>query len=60
MQVDGALTGVLFACLAGLFLGALNITMRRGLARVPDVAAGSAVIASRGVCPRRCGGDRLR
>ena len=46
MQVDGALTGVLFACLAGLFLGALNITMRRGLARVPDVDAGSAVIAS--------------
>src|SRR5262249_17531841 len=38
--------GVLFACLAGFFLGALNITMRRGLARVPDVDAGSAVIAS--------------
>lgn len=46
MQVDGALTGVLFACLAGFFFGALNITMRRGLARVPDVDAGSAVIAS--------------
>src|SRR5919106_4572180 len=40
-----SLTGVLFACLAGLFLGALNITMRRGLARVADVDAGSAVIA---------------
>jgi drug/metabolite transporter (DMT)-like permease len=39
------LTGVLFACLAGLFLGALNITMRRGLARVADVDAASAVIA---------------
>ena len=39
------MTGVLFACLAGLFLGALNITMRRGLARVADVDAGSAVIA---------------
>ena len=35
--------GVLFACLAGLFLGALNITMRRALARVADVDAGSAV-----------------
>ena len=46
MQVAGALTGVLFACLAGFFLGALNITMRRGLARVPDVDAGSAVISS--------------
>src|SRR5262245_20473802 len=40
------MTGVLFACLAGFFFGALNITMRRGLARVPDVEAGSAVIAS--------------
>src|SRR5262245_11669903 len=40
------MTGVLFACLAGFFFGALNITMRRGLARVPDVDAGSAVIAS--------------
>ena len=39
------MTGVLFACLAGLFLGALNITMRRGLARVADVDAGSAVMA---------------
>jgi drug/metabolite transporter (DMT)-like permease len=35
--------GVLFACLAGFFLGALNITMRRALARVADVDAGSAV-----------------
>jgi drug/metabolite transporter (DMT)-like permease len=39
-------TGVLFACLAGLFFGALNITMRRGLASITDVAAGSAVIAT--------------
>ncbi len=39
------MTGVLFACVAGVFLGALNITMRRGLARVADVDAGSAVIA---------------
>jgi drug/metabolite transporter (DMT)-like permease len=37
-------TGVLFACAAGFFLGAVNITMRRGLARVADVAAGAAVI----------------
>jgi drug/metabolite transporter (DMT)-like permease len=29
-----------------MFLGALNVTMRRGLARVPDVHAGSAVIAT--------------
>ncbi|MGH3024316.1 MAG: EamA family transporter [Gaiellaceae bacterium] len=40
------MTGVLFACLAGLFLGALNVTMRRGLARVADVDAGSAVMAT--------------
>lgn len=40
------MTGVLFACVAGIFLGALNITMRRGLARVADVDAGSAVIAT--------------
>ena len=40
------MTGVLFACVAGLFLGALNVTMRRGLARSPDVDAGSAVIAT--------------
>jgi drug/metabolite transporter (DMT)-like permease len=39
------LTGVLFACIAGIFFGAMNITMRRGLARVADVDAGSAVIA---------------
>jgi drug/metabolite transporter, DME family len=39
-------TGVLFACVAGLFLGALNVTMRRGLARVADVDAGSAAIAT--------------
>jgi len=40
------LTGVLFACVAGMFLGALNVTMRRGLTRVPDVDAGSAAIAT--------------
>lgn len=39
------MTGVLFACVAGMFLGALNITTRRGLARVRDVDAGAAVIA---------------
>ena len=39
------MTGVVFACLAGAFLGAFNITMRRALARVADVDAGSAVIA---------------
>ena len=40
------MTGVLFACVAGMFFGALNVTMRRGLARVGDVDAGSAVIAT--------------
>jgi drug/metabolite transporter (DMT)-like permease len=40
------LTGVLFACAAGLFFGAVNITMRRALARVADVDAGSAVITT--------------
>jgi drug/metabolite transporter (DMT)-like permease len=39
------LTGVLFACIAGIFFGAMNITMRRGLTRIADVDAGSAVIA---------------
>ena len=39
------MTGVLFACVAGVFFGAMNITMRRGLARIADVDAGSAVIA---------------
>lgn len=39
------MTGVLFACLAGLFFGALNVTMRRALGRVGDVDAGSAAIA---------------
>lgn len=38
------MTGVLFACAAGVFLGAVNITMRRALARVADVDAGAAVI----------------
>jgi drug/metabolite transporter (DMT)-like permease len=42
------LTGILFACVAGLFLGALNVTMRRGLTRVADVDAGAAVIATVG------------
>jgi drug/metabolite transporter, DME family len=37
-------TGVLFACVAGLFLGALNVTTRRALAREPDVDAGAAAI----------------
>jgi drug/metabolite transporter (DMT)-like permease len=41
-----SVTGVLFACVAGLFLGLLNVTMRRGIARVADVDAGSAVIAT--------------
>jgi drug/metabolite transporter, DME family len=40
------LTAVLFACVAGVFFGAMNVTMRRGLARVADVDAGSAVIAT--------------
>jgi NhaP-type Na+/H+ or K+/H+ antiporter len=39
-------TGVIFGCVAGLFLGVLNVTMRQGVARVPDVEAGSAVIAT--------------
>jgi drug/metabolite transporter (DMT)-like permease len=46
---SGRLRGVLFACVAGMFLGALKVTMRRGLARVPDVDAGSAVIATAAV-----------
>lgn len=37
--------GVLYACAAGLFFGAVNITMRRALTRVGDVDAGSAAIA---------------
>jgi uncharacterized membrane protein len=40
------LTGVLFACAAGVFFGAVNITMRRGLARIGDVDAGAALIAA--------------
>ena len=39
------MTGVLFACVSGVFFGALNVTMRRALARVADVDAGSAAIA---------------
>ncbi|MGH8824550.1 MAG: DMT family transporter [Jiangellaceae bacterium] len=38
------MTSVLLACAAGLFLGAVNVTMRHGLMRVMDVGAGSAVI----------------
>jgi drug/metabolite transporter (DMT)-like permease len=38
------LTGVLFACAAGIFLGAVNITVRRALTRVADIDAGAAVI----------------
>jgi drug/metabolite transporter (DMT)-like permease len=38
-------TGVLFACVAGFFLGALNVTMRRALARLAEVDAGSAAMA---------------
>jgi drug/metabolite transporter (DMT)-like permease len=37
---------VLFACIAGIFFGALNITTRQGLARVGDVEAGAAVVAT--------------
>ena len=40
------MAAVLFACLAGLFLGALNITMRQGLARVPDAEAGAATFTA--------------
>ncbi|HYZ19603.1 MAG TPA: DMT family transporter [Gaiellaceae bacterium] len=40
------MTGVLFACAAGLFLGAVNITMRRGLARASDAGTGAAVIVT--------------
>src|SRR5215213_4262659 len=43
------MAGVLFACLAGMFFGALNITMRRGLDRARDVDAAAAVIASVGL-----------
>jgi drug/metabolite transporter (DMT)-like permease len=41
--------GVLFACLAGVFFGGLNITMRRGLDRAGDVDAAAVVIASFGL-----------
>ena len=43
------MTGVLFACAAGVFFGAMNVTMKRGLDRLRDVDAGSAVIASVGL-----------
>ena len=42
------MAAVVFACLAGLFLGALNITMRQGLARVPDAEAGAAALTTVG------------
>ena len=42
------MTGVLLALASGMFFGALNITMRLGLARAADVGAASAVIASVG------------
>ena len=42
------MTGVLFACVSGIFFGALNITMRRGLMRFADADAGSPVIATVG------------
>jgi drug/metabolite transporter (DMT)-like permease len=42
------MAGVLFACLAGVLFGGLNITMRRGLDRVGDVDAAAAVIAGIG------------
>jgi drug/metabolite transporter (DMT)-like permease len=41
-------TAVFFACASGVFFGALNITMRRGLDRAPDLEAGAAVIAGVG------------
>ena len=43
------MAGVLFACLAGVFFGGLNITMRRGLDRVGDVDAAAVVIAGVGL-----------
>jgi drug/metabolite transporter (DMT)-like permease len=45
------LTGVLFACAAGFFFGALNVTMRRALERVGDVDAGAAAIAVLALVP---------
>jgi drug/metabolite transporter, DME family len=41
-------TGVLFACAAGVFFGGTNVTMRKALDRLRDVDAGSAVIATSG------------
>lgn len=43
------MTGVLFALAAGAFFGGMNVTMRKALARVGDVDAGSAVIATVGL-----------
>jgi drug/metabolite transporter (DMT)-like permease len=39
------LTGIVFALVSGAFFGAMNVTMRRAVARVPDVDAGSAAIS---------------
>jgi drug/metabolite transporter (DMT)-like permease len=43
------MAGVIFACLSGMFFGALNITMRRGLDRLRDVDAAAVVIAGVGL-----------
>jgi drug/metabolite transporter (DMT)-like permease len=43
------MAGVVFACLAGVFFGGLNITMRRGLDRLGDVDAAAVVIAGFGL-----------
>jgi hypothetical protein len=43
------MAGVIFACLSGIFFGALNITMRRGLDRLRDVDAAAVVIAGVGL-----------
>ena len=40
------MTGVLFALVSGAFFGAMNVTMRRAVGRVPDVDAGSAAISA--------------
>ncbi|MBA3380915.1 MAG: hypothetical protein H0T97_03470 [Actinobacteria bacterium] len=54
-----SLTAVLFACLAGVFFAGLNITMRRGLARVADVDVGSAAIATFGSQPENFRHERF-
>lgn len=52
-QAAGAVRGaavvaVLFACLAGMSFGASPVLTRRGLARLPDVDAGSSMITAVG------------